>query len=719
MGQVTSSSLVERKPRILLDSLRGEYLPRPLYLFDPTDYSWLTGQLMASKYVAIDFETTGLDYHSAEFRVVGVGFAWNNGRAYIPIRPDDLDQHNFICYILASHTGLVAHNAYFDVGCAAKFISSPKFLYCTQLLFAYLGNEGYLDNSWGLKHVMTDLLGWTETNETELDRWLCLNGFYKGVRIKPDTDFERLTRFTEGRLRPDKGQMWNAPADILGYYCGLDAEATWLFLTKLLLPTLQQFTDLYKVVQDAMLEIHLHVEQRLIGIPVNIEGLQARFENVSDELVDIEQELISHPEVVEYIGEFEKTLVAKVFAKEPKKFNNDGGLSKTWAKWDVKRLKAEEGKDRRTRFNLASNLHLQDVLYHRSGNKVKGITDSGQPSTASRYLRSMGEAGKLLVRFKELKKELGYLVKYQELSLVDSKLHPSFRMPGTCTGRLSGSNPNFQQVPKTKALLSLFTARSGYLLVDLDFVALESVLAAEFSGDKNLRFLYDGSQGFNDVHLFVGAHIPGALGDEIRRTGYTPFDCTEEIVRRAKQEAKHVRSIAKTVVYAAQFGASANKIRATLDADGIEISEQEAKELHATYWSVFEGVQKFQRELQMQWRENGGYILNGLGRPMCVPDLFRKDLLSRFIQSTGHDILLKYIHILTDNLTDAKLEWYPYLLDMHDATTVEVREDQVELAVQVFKSSLDQLNTELSGELKIRGEPTVGWTLAEVKEPSE
>ena len=63
---------------------------------------------------------------------------------------------------------------------------------------------------------------------------------------------------------------------------------------------------------------------------------------------------------------------------------------------------------------------------------------------------------------------------------------------------------------------------------------------------------------------------------------------------------------------------------------------------------------------------------------MAVPEMFKQDMLNRFVQSTGHDILTKYVRILTRNLRNASIQYTPIILDFHDATTVEVDADQAE-----------------------------------------
>jgi DNA polymerase-1 len=66
------------------------------------------------------------------------------------------------------------------------------------------------------------------------------------------------------------------------------------------------------------------------------------------------------------------------------------------------------------------------------------------------------------------------------------RLHTNFKVFGTETGRLSSSNPNLQNQPKTKAFRDLFVAKEGYSFVDSDFSGLELRILASVSNDEGM-----------------------------------------------------------------------------------------------------------------------------------------------------------------------------------------------------------------------------------------
>jgi hypothetical protein len=275
-----------------------------------------------------------------------------------------------------------------------------------------------------------------------------------------------------------------------------------------------------------------------------------------------------------------------------------------------------------------------------------------------------------------------------------------------------------QQISKTWDVMSLFLAGEEEEWVDIDFKALESVVAAELSGCPNLLELYGDGKPENDIHLFVCAHVP-AWRAEVEATGYTPYNPLPGSVSRAKKECKSKRNIMKNIVYAKQYGAGNQKIFAMMQAAGVPISYEEVEEISSTYDRLFERVDEYKKELEWEWQRNGGYVMNALGRPMCVTEDYKKDLFNRVIQSTGHDILVKYVYILTHKLDSEGIPWRPVIIDFHDATTVGTPIGYGGRVAELMQWSMGELNRQLQGSITLGGVPVIGRNLAEVKEPEQ
>ena len=674
-----------------------------------------------SKYLAIDFETKGGDY-SQDIEIIGVGLSWDTGSCYIDWGSSPLNCKNYLTDLLAWHSGSIAHNVYFDGGVLRK-ITGKHFNWhaCTYALLAKLHNESP-ESRWGLKDAQVNVLGWVDSNEHDLSEWLCTNGFYRGVR-RVDNSPEALHKlYTEGKLKPEKGEMWRAPFDILGKYCCLDAEACYLLYTQVLKPVSSKFPALEEwFSQDFMHLIKQLIEQKIHGILIDRDSLRLYGEDLKSDIVTITNEFLTHPEVQQPIQEIQNEMRGEVYEKQPPQFVKSGKVSKNYEKWIARCELIDSGGMPEYNFNIQSGDQLRKLFYDKLKFKATIFTDNEtapQPAVSIKAMKKMGNLGVMLVERADRVKALSYVDAYMELSEARGTMHPSFRAPGTVTGRLSGKDPNLQQMPKTKAMMGQFQARPGHVWVDLDFSALEPVVLTEFSQDENMMLIYGDSRPNNDIYLFVGAHIPG-MGDTIRSVGYDPRNPTKEGLGRAKKECKHERSICKTVVLACQYGAGAKKVHQTLEEQNIFLDYWEVEKVHSGYWDLFAQVKDFERSLYFEWKRNKGYILNGMGRPMAVPERYQKDILNRFVQSTGHDILTMYIRLLCDKVTAAGIPYKPIVIDFHDATTIEVPEEHGERTLQIFNEAMAELNSKLRGTIKLKGVPVIGRTLAEVKEPEE
>lgn len=754
--QVEEIEIAKKQPPFVL--LKPGYYPARSGKFFNRILSWreieyFLTYISKSDIVAIDLETRGNDYSDSSLEIIGVGLAWDTGSCYISYVDLPDSEKVLLREFIFSHPKLIAHNIYFDGGVLySKYKKHPSWYVDTLSLYMQIANEGYAGQTHGLKDAQTKLLGWESSNETELDEWLVTNGWYKGNRYKDESREHLLHMYQTAATKPEKAEMWRAPVPILGKYCILDAESTYLLYTKILSPVTEEFSALDSYHKEKIIPlINLHIEQKIWGILMDKEGLVSRQQYLTKMIDEYSTKFITHSHVLPGIQQIESEMRYELQEKEPErykklkeppkepaKFTKSGQLSKNWDKWNTNRDKylvpevsknwlnwqekwklAVRGEDPTYRFNLNSGLQLRKLIYEILQYPVEITTESGEPAIGIKALKKLDPPFDILIERNYLVKELTYISDYLERVEHRDTMHPSFRLPGTSTGRLSSKGPNLQQVPKSKAVMSLFTARPGNVWVDLDFAALEPTVTAEFTGDRNMQFIYGNGSPPNDIYLFVGAQIPGRIGEAIRATGFDPYNPTKETLAKAKKECKSERAICKTVVLACAYGAGANKVNATLEADNIYLPEHEVKAVWNTYWDTFADVKRFGYKLQEEWSRNGGYILNGMGRPMCVTEDYKKDLLNRFIQSTGHDILIEYILIVCEELDRREIPWQPNILDFHDAMSVEVPEKYGEQVSKLFLECVDTLNDRLQGTIKLRGTPMIGVNLAETKEAEE
>lgn len=741
------------------------------------------GRLSPSDPMALDIETMGNDPSDPQSIVVGVGLADSRGSCYIDLRTSCSETWLYLLHRLAEHQiPLIAHNLYFDAAYVLRDLKAAghptgwlNWQHCTYALYKFLACEGWNGQRWGLKDAQLQLLGWTETNETELDLWLIRSGFISDQKKEEKANYYWIQEI-ERWCSPIKAEMWRAPTAILGHYCCLDADSTYQLYQQVLLPALERFDALKAYAAPELYGefIRLMIESRLGGILVDKPALENHAAHLRQMAALSREGIIKHPAVAPALAEYNRRIVAELYEAEPEKFlklkqrppepaklTGKGNLSKNWLRWQEQGPRYEVpvvSKNWRRwwaklllamdtqHFNFNSDKQVGWLLYEWLKFPVTKKTESGQPSIDEDALKSCGEPGALLIEYNTLQKELSYVESCLEQLRPDGTstaipanpsnragsvhdctdgssvpdptyLHAAFRVPATTTGRCAGSGSfSMHQQPKVRAYLACFKARPGKVLLEFDFDALEQIVLTELSRDRSLLKLYGPNAALNDGHLFTGASLP-ILGAKIRATGYDPDRPTAEAIALAKKVCKKEREISKTFNYASVYKAGPKRLMAGLALEGVHLPLATVEAMHAGYWQLYRGVLEFEEELLRQWDLNGGWILNGVGRPVGIDAGYTKDINNRAVQSTGHDLLVLFLMLfVVPSLRKAGIPFHPWLPDYHDEFIFEINEVDAERAkITVDTVALPAFNELMGGLIPLKGSATISRTLADAK----
>ena len=161
------------------------------------------------------------------------------------------------------------------------------------------------------------------------------------------------------------------------------------------------------------------------------------------------------------------------------------------------------GKD----FNPNSPDQVAKVLFKDLGFKPSEMTAGGKPSTDKsvlEHMRGLHPFVDQILEFRRLEKLDGtYAAGMIEHILSDGRIHPTFRLDGTETMRISSENPNGQNIPRAetregKMARDGFIASPGRILVELDQSQIELRVAAGMSGDPEMIAIYKSNL---DYHL--------------------------------------------------------------------------------------------------------------------------------------------------------------------------------------------------------------------------
>jgi hypothetical protein len=292
--------------------------------------------------------------------------------------------------------------------------------------------------------------------------------------------------------------------------------------------------------------------------------------------------------------------------------------------------------------------------------------------------------------------------------------------------------------------VSYYTGQVACVTVDTGFIlvrdngqtfvcgncALEPHVCAFFSRDPGLLSLYSKSAPANDIYTFYASKTK-QYGQLTQECGYDPFSPTREALKKFKTLYNKERQVSKRVCLGCNYGMSHGKLQRELNIAGFDISLMEAKLLHAAYWEAFAGIKVFEKELLRQWRDNGGWILGPRGEPITIPKprtvwneeerkyeiiSYTKDIVNRFVQRGGHDVHMRFILHLNRLRMSSGLDMAPFHVDLHDSTTWQIRDDQVEAGLELFRQAATDLNNELNWDVLIKYEPSHGKTLADFLE---
>lgn len=354
--------------------------------------------------------------------------------------------------------------------------------------------------------------------------------------------------------------------------------------------------------------------------------------------------------------------------------------------------------------NWNSTKQVAEYLFKDLGLPILETTPKGAPATSESVmlrLRDKHPCIDTILEYKEKSKMLGTFITSWEGRLRDSRLHPSFKLHGTSTGRLSCEEPNLQQVPRNPKLRSLVCAPPGFTFVEADFSQVELRVAAMLSGDPRLIELF--CTGV-DIHTNTAEMVSGRkLGD---------ID---------PKEAKEWRKKAKAVNFGFLYGMGARKFQEyARDKYGVAFSIEEARHIRQKFFAEYSGLQPWY-DRQERVAKHNGYVRSPCGRIRHLPSIHSPDdydqsqavrqAINSPVQGFASDLTLMSVVDITRLLPQVRI-----VGTVHDAILMEIPDDLVEETLPQVKAimecppTLEKLGVKLT--VPIISEVSVGnWGL--------
>jgi len=279
----------------------------------------------------------------------------------------------------------------------------------------------------------------------------------------------------------------------------------------------------------------------------------------------------------------------------------------------------------------------------------------------------------LLLRYRAYHKTYDTnLVAYEKLSEADGKIHTSFNLNGTATGRLSSSSPNLQNVPLIAARIERngvevdpgYNIKKLFIPSDPDKVIVNcDISGAEirvFTAYSNDKLIIEALNEGRDLHSMVTSKV---------------FGLDYEFVRANKDSDPDIhdkRTACKRVLFGTLYGGGPETIAAQINS-----TYEEAKEIQGFLFKAFPSLPDYVRRVSTAI-ERDGRIRTLFGRYRRFPlahtsykqmSKSKREAVNFLIQSTASDIVLSQLCEMSDNFDELDASM---LITVHDSMVFEM-----------------------------------------------
>jgi DNA polymerase-1 len=360
-------------------------------------------------------------------------------------------------------------------------------------------------------------------------------------------------------------------------------------------------------------------------------------------------------------------------------------LTSTFAQ-RITRLESEIYELAGHKFNLGSPRQLGEFLFDNLKLPGGRKTKTGQWETRANLLDDLAAredlpepARKLInvmLEWRQLAKLMSTYTQSlpQHINPQTDRIHTSYALASTTTGRLASTDPNLQNIPiRTKEgreIRTAFIAEKGHKLISADYSQIELRVLAHIADIPQLRKAF--AEGL-DIHAMTASEMFG-----VPVPGMPP-----EVRRRAK-----------AINFGIIYGISAFGLAAQLG-----ISKQEAGEYIATYFKRFPGIRDYMEATKQLARERG-YVETIFGRRVHYPEINTKNPSTRGfleraainapIQGSAADIIRRAMIRMPRALRDAKLSSVRMLLQVHDELVFEARIAELDKSLKTIIAVMEK-----------------------------
>ena len=356
-----------------------------------------------------------------------------------------------------------------------------------------------------------------------------------------------------------------------------------------------------------------------------------------------------------------------------RRLSNDFGKKQGGLEIEIHKLAGEN-------FNIGSPKQLGDILFGKMGLEGGRKTKTGAWSTDVDALEEVAAQGheiaKKVLDWRGLAKLRGTYTDALPgyINPKTGRVHTSYAMASTSTGRLASTDPNLQNIPirteEGRRIRQAFIAAKGTKLISADYSQIELRLLAHIADIPQLKKAFADNL---DIHAMTASEI----------FGVPVKDMPPEVRRRAK-------AINFGIVYGISGFGLANQLG---------IAQSEASDYIKKYFARFPGIRVYMEDTK-QFARTHGFVETLFGRRIHIREInskipgFRggaeRAAINAPIQGAAADIIRRAMVRLPGALADKKLS-ARMLLQVHDELIFEAPDKEVEatrkLAISIMEKA--------------------------------
>ena len=346
----------------------------------------------------------------------------------------------------------------------------------------------------------------------------------------------------------------------------------------------------------------------------------------------------------------------------------------------IEKIQKEIFKISKKKFNIASPKQLGEIIYNDLKIASLKKTKKGSFATSASVLEDLAFKGhkfpKLVLDWRQVSKlKNTYSDSLPEyINSKTKRIHTSFLLAATTTGRLASSDPNLQNIPiKTeegKDIRKSFIAKENYVLISADYNQIEMRILADLADVKGLKKAFINNV---DIHSLTASQI---------------FNI--DIKKINQDQRRKAKAINFGIIYGiSQYGL----------AKQINVSNYEAEEFLNSYFAKFPEI-KVYMDQTIKFCRKSGYVSNIFGRRSHFLNINDKNFnirnfqeraaINAPIQGSASEIMRLAMIRLCKKLNDQKNQKVKMLLQIHDELIFEAPKSD---AKRVSRLIIDEMSS--------------------------